>query len=224
MSGKPRCDCEPDTDPAGPRAWDCPANPNRVGAVSVPVADTTEIPHKAGGCPDGGACHHWCADGPCFRVETCGPLSGVFPDDQWPSPAVPVPADRLAQIAADDQPFDPFDAIQLRVRLGEVEAELAAAHRERDEATRSLAAQLAAERILHRRTTRERDAARADWDRQWEASRDFQADALDAQRERDAALAQLAKVRELAEKRLRPSSPIRERILAAAGGNPGSTP
>lgn len=41
--------------------------------------------HKAGGCPDGGVCHHWCADGPCFRVGSCGPLSGVFPGDQWPA-------------------------------------------------------------------------------------------------------------------------------------------
>lgn len=41
--------------------------------------------HKAGGCPDGGVCHHWCADGPCFRVGSCGPLSGVFPGDQWPT-------------------------------------------------------------------------------------------------------------------------------------------
>lgn len=41
---------------------------------------------QAGGrtCPDGGACHHGCAYG-CFRVETCEPLSGVFPDDQWPA-------------------------------------------------------------------------------------------------------------------------------------------
>jgi hypothetical protein len=51
--------------------------------------------HKAGGCPDGGVCHHWCpdggvchhgcADGPCFRVGSCGPLPGVFPGDQWPA-------------------------------------------------------------------------------------------------------------------------------------------
>jgi Domain of unknown function (DUF5664) len=36
-------------------------------------------------CPDDGTCHHECNLGaPCFRVLTCGPLSGKFPDDQWP--------------------------------------------------------------------------------------------------------------------------------------------
>lgn len=36
-------------------------------------------------CPDGGTCHHTCAiDALCFRVETCGPLSGVYPNDEWP--------------------------------------------------------------------------------------------------------------------------------------------
>jgi hypothetical protein len=40
-----------------------------------------------GPCPDGGACHHGCIeqqDWPCYRVLTCGPLSGVMPGDQWP--------------------------------------------------------------------------------------------------------------------------------------------
>ncbi|MCC6752005.1 MAG: hypothetical protein IT371_30410 [Deltaproteobacteria bacterium] len=35
-------------------------------------------------CPDGGACHHDC-QGACFRVQHCSPLSGVFPNDRWPS-------------------------------------------------------------------------------------------------------------------------------------------
>lgn len=34
-------------------------------------------------CPDGGTCHHECT-GPCFRVQHCAPLSGVYPRDQWP--------------------------------------------------------------------------------------------------------------------------------------------
>lgn len=40
-------------------------------------------------CPDDGACHHECgiAD-PCFRVRTCEPLSGVYPDDRWPDEVV----------------------------------------------------------------------------------------------------------------------------------------
>lgn len=34
-------------------------------------------------CPDGGRCHHNCPAG-CFRVRTCGPLSGVYDNDEWP--------------------------------------------------------------------------------------------------------------------------------------------
>jgi hypothetical protein len=35
-------------------------------------------------CPDGGRCHHECAEGDCFRVECCEPLSNVYPYDEWP--------------------------------------------------------------------------------------------------------------------------------------------
>lgn len=50
------------------------------------------VPGTGGACPDGGACHHRCVrDGrdptkgrPCWRVRTCGPLSNVFPGDDWP--------------------------------------------------------------------------------------------------------------------------------------------
>lgn len=35
-------------------------------------------------CPDDGTCHHQCGSGPCFRVAGCGPLSNVYPGDQWP--------------------------------------------------------------------------------------------------------------------------------------------
>lgn len=35
-------------------------------------------------CPDGGACHHGCGT-VCWRVQACGPLSGVFPGDRWPA-------------------------------------------------------------------------------------------------------------------------------------------
>lgn len=34
-------------------------------------------------CPDGGSCHHEC-QAACLRVLLCGPLSGVFPEDEWP--------------------------------------------------------------------------------------------------------------------------------------------
>src|SRR5689334_16823604 len=35
-------------------------------------------------CPDGGRCHHACGNDPCFRVQCCGPLSGVYYKDRWP--------------------------------------------------------------------------------------------------------------------------------------------
>jgi len=35
-------------------------------------------------CPDSGTCHHGCADGNCFRVGSCSPLSGTYPGDAWP--------------------------------------------------------------------------------------------------------------------------------------------
>ncbi len=34
-------------------------------------------------CPDDGACHHGCV-WRCWRVDYCGPLSGVYPGDVWP--------------------------------------------------------------------------------------------------------------------------------------------
>lgn len=35
-------------------------------------------------CPDGGRCHHLCAEA-CFRVLCCGPLSAAkYPGDTWP--------------------------------------------------------------------------------------------------------------------------------------------
>jgi hypothetical protein len=39
---------------------------------------------RQGRCPDGGKCHHECKGGYCWRVKTCGPLSGVYPNDEWP--------------------------------------------------------------------------------------------------------------------------------------------
>ena len=40
-------------------------------------------------CPDGGTCHHSCANGKCFRVSFCAPLSNVYPDDKWPEELLP---------------------------------------------------------------------------------------------------------------------------------------
>jgi len=38
---------------------------------------------RAARCPDCGACHHQCGPA-CFRVLNCGPLSGVYENDEWP--------------------------------------------------------------------------------------------------------------------------------------------
>lgn len=42
--------------------------------------DTAELGST---CPDGGRCHHACTES-CYRVAHAGPLSGVFPGDEWP--------------------------------------------------------------------------------------------------------------------------------------------
>ncbi|MCK4784798.1 MAG: hypothetical protein KAV87_13685, partial [Desulfobacteraceae bacterium] len=47
-------------------------------------------------CPDGAVCNHDC-ESRCFRVDNCEPLSGVYPDDKWPS----------EMSAADVQPVSP---------------------------------------------------------------------------------------------------------------------
>lgn len=41
-------------------------------------------------CPDSGICHHMCEEdgNGCFRVGFCGPLSGVFPNNEWPQQIV----------------------------------------------------------------------------------------------------------------------------------------
>lgn len=45
-------------------------------------ADANEITSRS--CPDGGTCHHECGTGGCFRVGSCGPLSGIYLGDTWP--------------------------------------------------------------------------------------------------------------------------------------------
>ena len=41
---------------------------------------------RRGRCPDDGTCHSVEPCGPrdCYRVKTCGPLTGAFPGDVWP--------------------------------------------------------------------------------------------------------------------------------------------
>jgi hypothetical protein len=139
------------------------------------------------------------------------------------SPAVPVPADMVAQIAARNEAAhaelvalcegkrwtmqvparETLDSdLIIGASLADVPyllSELAAAHRERDDRAEVIAAM---DRELEERTA-----------------------------ERDAALAQLAKVRELAESWIAQPFTLRgvtriagHEVLAAAGGNPGDTP
>lgn len=49
-----------------------------ITGVPAPIGSQAER-----GCPDGGTCHHACLR-QCFRVQSCGPLSGVYPDNEWP--------------------------------------------------------------------------------------------------------------------------------------------
>lgn len=65
-------------------------------------------------CPDGGACHHNCAPGRCFRVSHAEPLSGVFPDDRWPTSLLAIhnaPPEPMPATCPDEDPLarDPFD-------------------------------------------------------------------------------------------------------------------
>ena len=62
--------------------------------VTAMVADLIDqearnVQSVHGACPDGGTCHHGCnlsrPKSPCWRVRYCGPLSGVFPGDEWPA-------------------------------------------------------------------------------------------------------------------------------------------
>ena len=54
----------------------------RLGQLTI-ERDYSYIRWQAPSCPDGGHCHHGCMED-CFRLGSCEPLSGVFPDDEWP--------------------------------------------------------------------------------------------------------------------------------------------
>lgn len=67
---------------SGPPCPACPDSPKKQAGRAA----------REGRCPDGGYCHGSnlaagsppCAPGLCWRVQTSGPLSGVFPGDRWP--------------------------------------------------------------------------------------------------------------------------------------------
>lgn len=41
-----------------------------------------------GRCPDDGTCHHLCVGFYCFRVEACGPMTGMYNNNLWPDEIV----------------------------------------------------------------------------------------------------------------------------------------
>jgi hypothetical protein len=61
-------------------------------------------------CPDTGTCHHACPiEAVCWRTRHAGPLSGVYPNDQWPGelaqtpptgnpPTLPTPTDQPRRV------------------------------------------------------------------------------------------------------------------------------
>jgi hypothetical protein len=55
-----------------------------ISAVSAADYRIAPPPHKDAGCPDGGACGHFCGSGSCWRTQNAGPLPDVFPGDDWP--------------------------------------------------------------------------------------------------------------------------------------------
>lgn len=59
----------------------CPPAPHTFGSMADARDRADDLNRPK--CPDGGTCHHDCGD-VCWRVRTCGPLSGVFPGDRWP--------------------------------------------------------------------------------------------------------------------------------------------
>lgn len=66
----------------------------RADSLDAAKADPLREPRHGGfavDCPDGGRCHHQCAtSSSCFRVRECAPLSGVYPNDEWPESVVVV--------------------------------------------------------------------------------------------------------------------------------------
>jgi hypothetical protein len=59
-------------------------DPEYAAHIDRLVAEAdAEIAAGPRGCPDGAICHHGCSYG-CFRVAAAGPLTGVYPGDDWP--------------------------------------------------------------------------------------------------------------------------------------------
>jgi hypothetical protein len=74
-----------DIDYAGPTGRELPGEHWNARIIREQAEAT---PRDKAECPDGGTCHHKCPGAAsCFRVAYCGPLSGVFPGDEWPGEA-----------------------------------------------------------------------------------------------------------------------------------------
>jgi hypothetical protein len=99
---------------AGDLTPDVAAIVDRAERASIPHPLPSTIVHWDHGgraCPDGGTCHHECGAARCFRVDTCEPLSGVFPGERWPDvvhtlnaarPKRPAQIPHLHEVTGDD--------------------------------------------------------------------------------------------------------------------------
>jgi hypothetical protein len=92
--GGPPCPCEhwrAEQEPPEPGCAICDESPEEHDRTGTPVVERKGIPDQ---CPDGGTCYHGCTD-VCLRVGLGGPLSGVYPDDQWPDDVIEANAPTL---------------------------------------------------------------------------------------------------------------------------------
>jgi hypothetical protein len=89
---EPTCTCDATGAPESPHhGWcelnhphhECDPRSCRFAAV-MPAEEARTFGLAAVGCPDGATCHRNCA-ATCWRVGNCGPLSGVYRDDRWPT-------------------------------------------------------------------------------------------------------------------------------------------
>jgi hypothetical protein len=74
---------EPGPAPDEPPAGYFDDRPPELDALIDAVAAAVDETVMSRRCPDDGTCHHECVD-TCFRVQCCVPLSGVYPNDEWP--------------------------------------------------------------------------------------------------------------------------------------------
>lgn len=78
---------------------------------ALDIASVVPATPGPGPCPDGGACHHGCGVGPCWRVSNAGPLTGAYPGDQWPANVTNLNIDYAAMVEAANTNVDSPDRV-----------------------------------------------------------------------------------------------------------------